>query len=57
MGAIYDRDTRDLATWRQLGRDAVSTSDVFEAHQFAAKLGIGGAAVGIPFPMIVPDGG
>jgi hypothetical protein len=57
MGAIYDRDTRDLPGWRHLGRDAVSTSDVFEAHQFATQLGIGGAAVTIPFPMIAPDGG
>jgi hypothetical protein len=57
MGAIYDRDTRDLPSWRHLGRDAISTSDVFEAHQFATQLGIGGAAVTIPFPMIVRDGG
>jgi hypothetical protein len=55
LGAIYDRDTRDVAIWRELGRTAISTSDVVDAWRMAANLGIGAAPVYVPFPLVWQD--
>jgi hypothetical protein len=56
LGAIYDRDTRNVAIWRELGRTVVFTSDVVDAWRMAADLGIGTAPVYVPFPLARQDG-
>jgi hypothetical protein len=57
LGAIYDRDTRDIDIWRELGRTARSDSDVVNAWGVAADLGIGTVPVPVPFPLVWQDGG
>jgi hypothetical protein len=57
LGAIYDRDTQDVAIWRELGRTVISSSDVVDAWRTAADLGIGAAPVHVPFPLAWQDGG
>ena len=56
LGAICDRDVPDMAIWREIGTTAIVTSDVVERYEFAARLGIGGAATYVPFPLVVEDG-
>lgn len=56
LGSIYDRDTRDPAVWRELGRTAIATSDVVDARRMAAELGVGVAPVHVPLPLVWQDG-
>ena len=57
LGAICDRDTLYMAIWREIGRTAVASSDMAERYQWAGRLGIGGVATYVPFPLVVKDGG
>jgi hypothetical protein len=52
LGAIYDRETRDIAIWQVLGKTALATSDVVDAWRMAADLGIGVTPVHVPFPLV-----